>query len=773
MGHERIRDRIKRAQAEGWDELDLGLEGVQDKHLALVGSLRRLKRLFLAGSSITDRGLKHLRRLTGLHELALFGASIRDGVSYLAGMDRLQGLNLSNTQINDRGIEQLAKIKSLRELALNHTQITDLSPLSDLPNLQWLSVTGCTQLGLPAELLDTHEPEQIFDYWERVRGGKPLLELKVVIVGEGRVGKTQLRRRLAAETPAYQSDEPSTHDFEVRRFQLVPPDSAGKPVTVKLFDFGGQAELHSSHRFFLAGERNAYLLVLDARKSALENRLDYWMRVIQNAGEGAPVLLVVTWCDTPGRRRLAALEADRLAEQFAIPVWLVDGYSNETGAMFPRVAAALAEMAGTLNTIFRARYPRGFFAVKSWLEHVHPYIGPERIETVRTYAPIGVFRKACAAAGENDLEQQAIWLKMLRNLGVVHYVGDDPIVQRRDESVLTDLIFNPLWVKGPVYAIIRDARLSDTRGVFRRADLLPYLNKCRQECPADEPWRQLNFDERDARVVLALMRVCGLVFDVRGKDGLPEGYLVADQLPRSGPPSGGDAWGQWEDPREATLSYEFLPESLLMRFIGKWYPQVVRPSCGMFRDAVWVGLEDAGTEALVRADVLGRRITISVRSAASKMGDDVDQDDSAERRCNELRTRIRFSLEEIVPCTRFDEKQAVQKLNRNIAVGGPSGKLKVQLCRRLTADWADLADYFEIPAAKRRTFERGREPQAVWEWLEDRERLTELEAALEAINRGDLCRPLRDARLVFQHEGLKQRDKGNEAKGTNEVKGTK
>jgi nucleoside phosphorylase len=67
-----------------------------------------------------------------------------------------------------------------------------------------------------------------------------------------------------------------------------------------------------------------------------------------------------------------------------------------------------------------------------------------------------------------------------------------------------------------------------------------------------------------------------------------------------------------------------------------------------------------------------------------------------------------------------------------------SGRLKLELCARLSGDWAALADYFEIPESTRRRFERGREPHEVWEWLSRQGRLGELRAGLDFIGRADL-----------------------------------
>ncbi len=72
-----------------------------------------------------------------------------------------------------------------------------------------------------------------------------------------------------------------------------------------------------------------------------------------------------------------------------------------------------------------------------------------------------------------------------------------------------------------------------------------------------------------------------------------------------------------------------------------------------------------------------------------------------------------------------------------------SGKVKAVICKRLTRDWEDLADYFEIPLHEREAFRPGRRAHGVWEWLEQRNRLGELESALSDIERDDLVEELK------------------------------
>ena len=108
--------------------------------------------------------------------------------------------------------------------------------------------------------------------------------------------------------------------------------------------------------------------------------------------------------------------------------------------------------------------------------------------------------------------------------------------------------------------------------------------------------------------------------------------------------------------------------------------------------------------------------------------------------------RVKRLVEDIVAATR--PPTAKPPLKDNNMDSQPSAKTpadpdfgpaKIDLCRRLGGDWQLLADYFGIEPAERARFDRGWEPQRVWEWLEARGRLTELTAGLRYIQRGDLA----------------------------------
>jgi internalin A len=129
-------------------------------------------------------------------------------------------------------------------------------------------------------------------------------------LGNGRVGKTQICRRLRGE--ADNSDAPSTHGIQVTSAIL---DSGPAPSRLNIWDFGGQDLYHGTHALFL--HTNAAFLLVWARETenmsaheykgtTFQNQpLTYWLACVRHlAGAESPVVIVQTRCDRPqGTRR--------------------------------------------------------------------------------------------------------------------------------------------------------------------------------------------------------------------------------------------------------------------------------------------------------------------------------------------------------------------------------------------------------------------------------------------------------------------------------------
>ncbi len=54
--------------------------------------------------------------------------------------------------------------------------------------------------------------------------------------------------------------------------------------------------MHATHQFFLT-KRTLYLLVIDCRENEQQNRIEYWLQIIQSFAAESPVIIVGNQCD--------------------------------------------------------------------------------------------------------------------------------------------------------------------------------------------------------------------------------------------------------------------------------------------------------------------------------------------------------------------------------------------------------------------------------------------------------------------------------------------
>ena len=405
---------------------------------------------------------------------------------------------------------------------------------------------------------------------KQATGKRPLAEVKLLLVGQGRVGKTQLRLRffegvgIAHHDPTLESTK---HIDYTEVTHALPEDHRTKLSQVKLrvWDFGGQNELHSSHRFFLGSQRCFYILVLAADRpangeSSDSNRLNYWLRVIaeygrRDEGRRAPVLIVVTRSDVERAKSYReeiddALEAARKYDWFGANVVEVvrglgwsRGLSETTDkAIWERHEAAAKATEAAINTHLATVIDLDqeispiYHAAKAFVEKA---FSKERIDddsNLRTCIAgddLKRFAKLFEQSEAQKTEEEREGLRrdclgLLNSLGVVHWVGDVPEIDRQNPWNLRDVALNPEWVRRPVYDLIRCRDTDSDRAGFLNDQQVRVLLAERQSGNphAIDLYDQLPFRREDRARVLELMKACRLVFD----HGAGGGLLVPDLL---------------------------------------------------------------------------------------------------------------------------------------------------------------------------------------------------------------------------------------------------
>jgi len=277
--------------------------------------------------------LSVLYRFPALTLLSVSGASVTD-LSPLARVNSLRSLDCSHTTVGD--LSPLADLKSLHSLNCWGIQVGDLSPLAGLNSLQWLNCSETLVSYLPRELIwldsltmlclsgtritevpaEVLSPDPYTNCLESLRAhvrdleaGEVLLpDVKVLVLGNGRIGKTQISRRLRGED--FQQNADSTHGISVTTALLPMPQRPGAAACLHLWDFGGQDLYHGTHALFMR-TRSLFLLVWTPQSEHTReheyrgvtfrnHRLAYWLEFVRHlSGSESPVVIVQNMCEQP------------------------------------------------------------------------------------------------------------------------------------------------------------------------------------------------------------------------------------------------------------------------------------------------------------------------------------------------------------------------------------------------------------------------------------------------------------------------------------------
>lgn len=180
-----------------------------------------------------------------------------------------------------------------------------------------LVLSGCKLDDLPPEVCGEGAFENVLDkvraHYEDLKSGQRRdAEIKVLFLGNGGVGKTQLCRRL--RDLEFDPSVPTTHGVQLGEM-TVPWENFPEPVRLNLWDFGGQDIYHGSHALFLHGQAIFLLLwtpelecqtaYQEGELSLRHRPLSYWLDYLRAfAGTDASVLIVQSQCDTRDKRML-------------------------------------------------------------------------------------------------------------------------------------------------------------------------------------------------------------------------------------------------------------------------------------------------------------------------------------------------------------------------------------------------------------------------------------------------------------------------------------
>ncbi|PQJ09114.1 GTP-binding protein [Flavipsychrobacter stenotrophus] len=466
------------------------------------------------------------------------------------GLENLIELDLSFNKLQYLP-SSIGQLKKLKRLNLSGNEISSLpKEFENLTSLEFLDFNNNPIGRVPVEI-SSQGVSGIINYYLSLGDNVQLFEAKLLIVGQGNVGKTYLMNRLIHDSiPETQT----TEGIDIKTWTIQTQSSSD--FRVNIWDFGGQEIYHSTHQFFLTN-RSLYLLIWEARTDQHLISFDYWLNVIRLLSSNSPVIIVLNKID----ERLANIDEKSLKAKFKNIV------------SFHQVSASSGKNIDLLTTKIRAEIDSlpliGDKLPKVWLE-IRTILETQE----SNYISAEQYLNICNQHGLSN--KRALFLSQyFHDLGVFLHFQDD--------NFLRNILFlKPEWATNAVYKILDSKAVIARNGEFD-SDMLDSI---------------LEGFERDKRpYIVTLMKKFELCFEVERNLFLIPELLQPEKVEFD--------W-DYKDNLRFEYQYDFMPAGIMARFI-------VRTRNLVYDKTFWkngVIIQRENTRALVTVDQYSRKLYI-------------------------------------------------------------------------------------------------------------------------------------------------------------------
>jgi len=551
----KVRDRLDKVKNHGWQVLDLkncGLTEIPEE----IFSFTDLVSIDLSNDFYCEEKLKN--RIE----------NISDNISFLKKLSRI---NLENNLVKNIS-DQVVNLSHLKYLNLKNNRLTELSEkIANMSSLKELYLEGNPFEMLPPEIL-ARGIESIRNFYKELEEKDYLYEVKLIIVGEGRVGKTCLTQALIEDNYRLE-DTASTEGININRW-VIPKDEINvinskiqRDFQINIWDFGGQEIYHSTHQFFLT-KRSIYLLVTESRKEDSHDDFFYWLNIIKLLGDKSPVIMVLNKCDQPTKE----LPIKEYKETFNnIIDFQKISLKPDYRSHFDEFKKSLKDFASKLPHI-------GNPLPKVWVD-IRREIEDLKLAG-KNYITESEYFEICKKHYRNV--QSALFLsEYFHDLGVLLHFQDD--IELRDIVIL-----NHEWITSGVYKILDDKIVLEQKGRFTNTDL-------------KRIWANDEYKFK-IRELLSLMknRKFDLCFELNNGEYLIPRLLPVDEIDHD--------WESAPNNLKFEFRYKFMPKGILARLI-------VKLSNDIFEDKYWrhgVLLQYDNTTAIIKEKYFENKLTIEL-----------------------------------------------------------------------------------------------------------------------------------------------------------------
>ncbi len=481
-----------------------------------IGNLTNLTDLNVSDTQISILP-ESIGNLTNLQTLDLSDTQIIILPDFIGNLTNLQALDLSDTQISILP-EFIGNLTNLQILDLSDTQIIDLpNALSNLVHLLTLNLDNTT---LNSVILAAYSLgiDSLLQYLcKRAQAEVHLNETKLILVGEGAVGKSSLLGALGNEP--WINNRETTHGIDIK--QLILENSVNKEkIFLNCWDFGGQEIYRPTHQFYFSAPA-VYLVVWKPREGVEPGFVENWIKLIKHrtyhkdSGEIPRIIVVAT--HKGSKERQANIDKIGLRESYGdliVDFFHVDSESQDE---FENLKNKIVETALSIT--------KGGYGVALDWKKVLDVVQKNYNES--PYLEYNKFILLCIK--ENiDIDFITIYAKLLHNLGYAIYYWDN--------NGLKDIIvLNPEWLSKAISFVLDDENILNGNGLVEHRYLSGVWNDSK---------RDIQYDKKFHPIFIQLMEEFDISYRVVRENKYCPASLVAQLVPVNRPNDILDIWNE-------------------------------------------------------------------------------------------------------------------------------------------------------------------------------------------------------------------------------------
>ncbi|MDJ1503548.1 COR domain-containing protein [Xanthocytophaga agilis] len=566
--------------------------------------------LNLASLEISNNQLNHLT-LPELPSLVSLEIS-NNQLSHLTlpELPSLVSLEISNNQLSQLILPQLS---NLTYIDVSDNRISNLSFINTLPRLQILYFDNNPIHTPPLEIISQglHAIKDYFESGQLIQ----FYEAKIILLGNGEVGKTTIRENLAryGNWPFYGAPEQqrtilldiSPWNLKIQN-QIMPNSSAKSEIFFQfnIWDFGGQGPHRVIQQFFCS-RTSLYLYVTSPDDKEINQKDDYiglayWVPFITSFGytpanghnpeHKSPILCIYNKSDSiPSHLNKKVVIGNIIEEAQKYNLNIVDGMLLECTNRddIDELVEQIQKLIPRISyDIFTRRFSKNWLAVKTTLESL-----PDDYISLNQYKSIFAANNTYNNLQTDQLESQAMtWLNVLNTIGsVIHF--------ENLQGLHDIIILKPEWVRKAACNVLDYQRAKNNYGKIEKEDFVKI-------------WPSSEFKKSDRKKLIELMRAFELCYETTDEYGNSI-YFIPELFPNIHP-------NTFEEFKNITktppLQFEFkfnpfMPAGVLHKII-------VRNHFDIFRNCKWrkgVVLEDHnGNYIFIEEDWENRKLKVNV-----------------------------------------------------------------------------------------------------------------------------------------------------------------